>query len=172
MQISRLARAFAASIWNIGTYCIVQWLYLCKCADSPEPSLPAYEILVLIALSSDYTCANVQTHQSPSLPAYEILVLIALSSDHTCANVQTRQSLRCQHMKYWYLLHCPVTIPVQMCRLTRAFAASIWNIGTYCIVSDYTCANALTQQSLCCWGEYHTNRHFRHHVRFWYSDEG
>ena len=34
------------------------------------------------------------------------------------ANVQTRQSLRCQHMRFWYFLHCPVTTPAQMCRLT------------------------------------------------------
>ena len=36
---------------------------LCKFADSSESSLTA-EILILIALSSNYTCTNVQTHQS------------------------------------------------------------------------------------------------------------
>ena len=41
---------------------------LCKCANSPEPSLQAHAILVFIALSSDYmahvSLGNVQTHQS------------------------------------------------------------------------------------------------------------
>ena len=39
-----------------------------------------------------------------------------------CVNLLTRQSLRCQRMRSWYLLHCPVTTPAQMCRLTRVFA--------------------------------------------------
>ena len=56
---------------------------LCKFADSSESSLTA-EILILIALSSNYTCTNVQTHQSlppgwieqkpPSEAAHEIFV--------------------------------------------------------------------------------------------------
>ena len=37
---------------------------LCKFADLSESSLSAHEILILIALSSNYTCTNVQTHQS------------------------------------------------------------------------------------------------------------
>ena len=37
---------------------------LCKFADSSESSLSAHEILILIALSSNYTWTNVQTHQS------------------------------------------------------------------------------------------------------------
>ena len=37
---------------------------LCKCEDSPGPSLPALEIFILIVLSSDYACAYWQTHQS------------------------------------------------------------------------------------------------------------
>ena len=41
----------------------------------------------------------------------------------TCANVQTPKSICCQHKRSWCLLHCPVTLPVQMCRLTRVFAA-------------------------------------------------
>ena len=40
---------------------------LCKFADSSESSLTA-EILILIALSSNYTCTNVQTHWSESSP--------------------------------------------------------------------------------------------------------
>ena len=35
-------------------YCDEGWGEPVQCADSPEPSLPAHEILVLIALSSDY----------------------------------------------------------------------------------------------------------------------
>ena len=140
---------FAASIWNIGTYCIVQWLYLCKCADSPEPfAASIWKIGTYGIVQWPYLCKCADSPE-PSLPAYEKLVLIALSSDYTCANVQTHQSLRCQHMKYWYLLHCPVTIPVQMCRLTRAFAASIWNIGTYCIVRWlYLCKCADSTESM------------------------
>ena len=45
-------------------YCDEAQASLCKCADSPEPTLPAHEIFILIALSSDYTCTNVQTHRS------------------------------------------------------------------------------------------------------------
>ena len=37
---------------------------LCKRADSQEPLMPAQEILIFITLSSDFACANVQTHQS------------------------------------------------------------------------------------------------------------
>ena len=37
---------------------------LCKRADSHEPLLPAQEILIFVTLSSDFACANVQTHQS------------------------------------------------------------------------------------------------------------
>ena len=37
---------------------------LCKFADLSESSLSAHEILILIALSSNFTCTNVQTHQS------------------------------------------------------------------------------------------------------------
>ena len=37
---------------------------LCKRADSQEPLPPAQEILIFITLSSDFACANVQTHQS------------------------------------------------------------------------------------------------------------
>ena len=37
---------------------------LCKHADSQEPLLPAQEILIFITLSSEFACANVQTHQS------------------------------------------------------------------------------------------------------------
>ena len=37
---------------------------LCEFADSSESSLSAHEILILIALSSNYTCTNVQIHQS------------------------------------------------------------------------------------------------------------
>ena len=40
--------------------------------------------------------ANMQTRQSlRCMPAYEILITIALSSDYTCANVQTQQTLSC-----------------------------------------------------------------------------
>ena len=42
---------------------VFRWASLCKFADSPESSLTA-ELLILIALSSNYTCTNVQTHQS------------------------------------------------------------------------------------------------------------
>ena len=35
-------------------YCDEGSVSLCICADSPEPSLPAHDILVLIILSSDY----------------------------------------------------------------------------------------------------------------------
>ena len=38
-----------------------------------------------------------------------------------CVNLQTSQSFRWQ-LRSWYLLHCPVTTPAQMCRLTRVFA--------------------------------------------------
>ena len=37
---------------------------MCKRAASQEPLLPAQEILIFITLSSDFACANVQTHQS------------------------------------------------------------------------------------------------------------
>ena len=36
---------------------------LCKRAYSKEPLLPAQEVLILITLSGDFACANVQTHQ-------------------------------------------------------------------------------------------------------------
>ena len=35
-----------------------------KRADSQKPLLPAQETLIFITLSSDFACANVQTHQS------------------------------------------------------------------------------------------------------------
>ena len=36
---------------------------LCNRVDSQEPSLPAQEILILITLSGDFACKNVQTHR-------------------------------------------------------------------------------------------------------------
>ena len=36
-------------------YCDEVQASLCKCADSPEPSLAAHEILIIITMSSDYT---------------------------------------------------------------------------------------------------------------------
>ena len=66
-------------------YCDEALASLCKCADPPEPSLPAYEILILIALSSDYTCANVQTQQS----------LSCWREQHINRNLR-------QHMIFWY----------------------------------------------------------------------
>ena len=49
----------------------------------------------------------------PLLTAHDILILIALSSEYACANVQTHQSLHCwrekytnrhsrQHLGFWY----------------------------------------------------------------------
>ena len=50
-------------VWLMGYYDEAQ-ASLCKFADLLESSLSAHEILILIALSSNYTCTNVQTHQS------------------------------------------------------------------------------------------------------------
>ena len=50
-------------VWLMGYYDEAQ-ASLCKFADLSESSLSAHEILILIALSSNYTCTNVQTHQS------------------------------------------------------------------------------------------------------------
>ena len=59
----RLTTAFAAHIKGTKIAISASTLYfgavtkaqasLCKCADSPEPLLPAHEIFVLIALSSE-----------------------------------------------------------------------------------------------------------------------
>ena len=87
-----------ASIWNIDTYCIV----LCKCADSTESKLLAW-----IA------------HKSPFEPAHGISLLWRGSGEPGKMCRLARAFAACQHMKYWYLLHCPVTIPVQMCRIIR-----------------------------------------------------
>ena len=81
-------------------------------ADSPEPLPSAHDILVLIALSSDFTahdslrkCADLPgssllvwaiAHKSPFEAAHEILVLWRRFR-LPCANVQTRPSLRCSH---------------------------------------------------------------------------
>ena len=91
-----------ASICNIDTYCIVQWLYLCKCADSTESKLLAWI-----------------KHKSPFEPAHDISLLWRGSGE-----------------------------PLQMCRLAGAFAASIWNIDTYCIVQWlYLCKCADSPES-------------------------
>ena len=69
-------------VWLMGYYDEAQ-ASLCKFADLSESSLSAHEILILIALSSNYTCTNEQTHQSlppgwieqksPSVAAHKIL---------------------------------------------------------------------------------------------------
>ena len=45
-------------------YCEEAQASLCKYADSPDPLLQAHDILILIALSSDYVCANVHSPES------------------------------------------------------------------------------------------------------------
>ena len=55
--------AISTSTWYFDTVEKAQ-ASLCKRADSQEPLLPAQEILIFITLSSDFACANVQTHQS------------------------------------------------------------------------------------------------------------
>ena len=66
-------------------HCDEALVSLCKRADSTEPSLPAFEILILIALSCDYTCANVQTQQS----------LSCWREQHINHNLR-------QHILFWY----------------------------------------------------------------------
>ena len=80
-----------------------------------------------------------------------------------CVNLQTRQSLRWQ-LRSWYFLHCPVTTPAQMCRLTRVFAPGcclrwrflFYSPGAKTLVSLHICAGVVTgqcnkYQDLMCW---------------------
>ena len=55
--------AISASTWYFDTVTKAQ-ASLCKRTDFQEPSLTAQEIFILMALSSDFVCANLQTHQS------------------------------------------------------------------------------------------------------------
>ena len=97
------------------------------------------------------------------MPAYEILVLIALSSDYTCPNVQTQQSLSCwreQHTnrhlnQYMILCYCDEAL-ASLCKCADSPEPSLPAYEIFVLIassSDYTCANAHTQQSLCCWRE-------------------
>ena len=104
-----------ASIWNIDTYCIVQWLY---------------------SLNRVYAAGVNSTQIAIWTSTWYFVTVTRLW--RACANVQTCQSLRCQQMKYWYILHCPVTIPVQMRRFAIGYAAgvistqiSIWSSTWY-----------------------------------------
>ena len=62
VHINVVKIAFSSSTWYFDIVMKAQ-ASLCKHATSQEPSLPAQEILILIALSSDFACANMQTHQ-------------------------------------------------------------------------------------------------------------
>ena len=106
VQMCRLARAFATSTWDFDTYRTVQWLCLCKIADSPESTLLEW----------------IAQHRHMSQP-WGFSTVMRLR--RACVNVQTRQSLRCQRIWSWYLSHCPVTIPSQFCWLTIVFAAGL-----------------------------------------------
>ena len=63
-------------------YCDEAQASLCKCADSPEPSLSAHEILILIPLSNDYAAK-------------------ALVSLHICAGIVTGQCYKYLDLMRW-----------------------------------------------------------------------
>ena len=97
------------------------------------------------------------------MPAYEILIFIALSSDYTCPNVQTQQSLSCwrekhtnrhlnQHMIFRY---CDEAL-TSLCKCADSPEPSLPEYGILVLIalsSDNTWANAQTLQSLRCWRE-------------------
>ena len=119
VQTCRLQRAFAASTRDLDIYNTVQWLCLCKCADSPE-----YLLLAWIAHKSPFKAAQeictvtkgkVSVCKCADSPDPSLLAQNGIQSRFKSphenfelwrrlrldqANVQTCQSHRCSHERH------------------------------------------------------------------------
>ena len=131
---------------------------LCICADSPEPWLPVHEILILITLSSDYTCTNVQTHQCLSC-WYEKHTNRHLSSMWNFGTVTKTMVSLCK----WADSPEPSQLEIALTRhLSQHEIFELWRR------LELYQANVWTRHSLLC---SHKKRDLSQRMRFWFSDK-